>query len=258
MVSTGDMDQRAAFQFAAPPLGSWGYIVNPLQRVEFPLNVWYRQQIPPGITAIKKPQINGSYTLYINGKPVPEGSDKIIDICPFLQSEKNTMALRIKATDETCGLLQPVEMLCGNTRLPLASWNAQGLGWYSGRALYTKTVEIPATYLNQETRLMLDLGEVDYFAEIWVNGELVKFFPWAPFEADITGFARPGKNEISIVVANLSANEASWNILDDNISNKEARWWHHGSLMREKEKLISGLLGPVSIIPFSRESVMIK
>jgi len=239
-------------------LGIWGNITNPLQKVEFPLTVWYRQQIPPGITAIKKPQIKGRYTLFINGKPVPSGAEETISIGSFLKTGTDRVALRVEATDETCGLLNPVEMVCGSTGLPLSSWNEQGLGWYSGRALYTKTVEIPAAYLNQETRLVLDPGEVHYFAEIWVNGELVKFFPWAPFEADITGFAKPGKNEISIVVSNLSANEAGWNILDDNISNKEARWWHDGSLMREKEKLISGLTGPVAIIPYFRETVMME
>ena len=124
--------------------------------------------------------------------------------------------------------------------------------------IYSKQITIPANYLQDKTRLMLNLGQIDYFAEVWVNNKLVTFFPWGSYEADITGFLKKGENEISVVVANLLANRASWNILDGNISNKDARWWHNGSIMREKEKLTSGLLGPVKIIPYSRESVNLQ
>ena len=104
-------------------------------------------------------------------------------------------------------------------------------------------------------RLVLDLGKVDYFAEIWVNDSLVTFRPWPPFRSDITGYLHPGTNKISIVVANLLANQASWDILDANIDVRDARWWHNGTIMREKEKLNAGLLGPVRIIPYSEATV---
>jgi hypothetical protein len=42
--------------------------------------------------------------------------------------------------------------------------------------------------------------------------------------------------------------------MDANIDNKAARWWNYGSIMREKEKLVSGLLGPVKIVPFVKET----
>ena len=100
--------------------------------------------------------------------------------------------------------------------------------------------------------------ETNYFAEIWVNDKLATYRPWPPFQADITECVKQGENEISIVVSNLLANKAGWDILDANITSKEARWWHDGSLMREKDKLISGLLGPVRITPLHRESIEIK
>ena len=109
-------------------------------------------------------------------------------------------------------------------------------------------MDIPADFLQKGNRLMLNLGQVNYFAEIWVNGKLAKVCPWAPFETDITQFARPGSNTVSVVVANLLANRATWNILDGNLNSREARWWHNGTILREKEKLISGLLGPVTIV----------
>lgn len=258
-VSAAGAEWKSAFQFSAPPLGAWGNIANPLQQLKFPLVVWYRQQIPPGIAAIRKPTIKGNYVLFVNGTTVRfENSEETADIKNLIKDGPNQLALRVEATDETCGLIQPLEMLCGKITLPLISWNKLGLGWYSGRAVYTKKIQISPVYLNPEMRLILDLGIVNYFAEIWVNGKLVKYCPWAPFQADISSFVKSGENEISVVVANLRANEASWNILDANISNKEARWWHDGSLMREKEKLISGWMGPVQIIPQHKESIIIQ
>ncbi len=36
--------------------------------------------------------------------------------------------------------------------------------------------------------------------KLYVNGELVKVMPWAPFEADVTEFIRDGENEVSVEV----------------------------------------------------------
>lgn len=258
MVSLGTMEWQPAFRFSDPPLGSWGNIANPLQKVEYPTTVWYRQQLPPGVMALKKPVIKGVYSVFINGKKVEiDPTGEIFEISNYLNNTENFISVSVLAEDETYGLLQALELVCGKVNQPLISWNEMGLEWYSGRALYTKKVTIPEHYFQGKTKLMLDLGQVNYFSEIWVNEKLVTFCPWAPFEADISGFIKPGENEISIVVANLRANEASWNILDDNINNKAARWWHNGSLMRENEKLKSGLLGPVRIIPYNNESVEI-
>jgi hypothetical protein len=259
MASAGQVEWQPAFLFANPPSGYWGTITNPLQKTEFPLTVWYRQQLPPGVIAIKKPVIKGKYSLFVNGSRVnTEQSGEVIDLSAHLKKGGNTIALRVVATDNTCGLIQPLELVCGKSNQPLVSWNEMGLEWYSGRALYTKKVEVPANYLQQGIRLVLNLGQTNYFAEIWVNDKLVTFCPWAPFEADITGTLKAGENKISLVVANLLANQAAWNILDSNITDKAARWWHYGSIQREKDKIISGLLGPVRIIPFTKESVEIE
>ena len=259
MVSTGQAEWQPAFLFANPPSGYWGTITNPLQKMKFPLTVWYRQKLPPGVIAVKKPVIKGKYSLYVNGSRLnTESSGGVIDLREHLKKSGNTIALRVVATDNSCGLIQPLELVCGKSEQPLVSWNDMGLEWYSGRALYTKKVEVPASYLQQGTQLVLNLGQTNYFAEIWVNDQLVTFCPWAPFEADITSTVKAGENKISLVVANLLANQATWNILDDNITDKAARWWHYGSIQREKEKIISGLLGPVRIVPLSKESVEIE
>ncbi len=259
LVSAGEQEWRPAFRFADPPLGSWGNIANPLQMADFPQTVWYRQPLPPGIKALKMPVIKGKYTMFVNGSPVNTVNQKgILDIFGLLNKGVNILAISVVASDETCGVRQPVEVVCGKVDAPLVAWNTMGLGWYSGRAMYTRKVNISSTYLQQGTKLILDPGQINYFAEIWVNDKLVSFSPWGPFETEITRFVKEGDNVISIVVANLQANQATWNILDANITDKAARWWHNGAIEREKEKLISGLMGPVQIIPYTRESVELK
>lgn len=249
LVSTGELNWQPAFRFADPPMGSWGKIDNPLQKMDYPLKVWYRQQLPPGTKSIKKPNINGKYTVYVNGNPV-RFEKEIADISGVANKNANLLTIAVNAVDETCGLVNPVEVVCGKSEQALIPWSEMGLSWYSGRAVYSKKVTIPVGFLQKGTRLMLDPGRVNYFAEIWVNEKLVTFHPWAPFETEITGFLKEGENTVSIVVANLLANQATWNILDANITDKATRWWHQGSIMREKEKLVSGLLGPVSITTY--------
>ena len=259
MVSAGKETWRPAFRFSDPPFGTWGNITNPLQSVTFPVTVWYRQQLPPGVKGLKKPVIKGEYSLYVNGNLIPVSNGKdIIDISNMMNRPVNSLTIKVVAANETCGLLKPVEVVCGKINLPLVSWNEMGLGWYSGRAIYTKNVLIPSNYLQHATKLLINLGKTNYFAEIWVNKKLVSFCPWPPYEADITNYVKVGENEITLVVSNLSANKATWNILDANITDKASRWWHDGSIQREKEKLSSGLFGPVRIIPYNTESIDIE
>ncbi len=259
MVSAGLEEWRPAFRLADPPMGSWGEISNPLQKTVLPVTVWYRQQLPPGAVALKMPSIKGRYSLFINGTLINiEKQKELIEISTLLKKSPNILTISVAASDKTCGLIQPVVVVCDKTFQPLISWKEMGLGWYSGRAIYTKKVEIPSVYLQKGIRLILDPGQINYFAEIWINDKLVTFCPWAPFQTDITTFVKEGENQIAIVVANLSANRATWNILDANISDKTSRWWHNGTIEREKERLVSGLLGPVRIISLSKESVNFK
>lgn len=255
-VNPGNSKWHPAFRLAAPPLGTWGAIRNPLNKLEFPLEAWYRCQLPPGAVAIQKPEIRGKYLMYINGTAIPAGQEgKNLDILPLLQKERNILAICVTAKDEQSGLIRPVKVVCKKTTAPLVSWTGLGLDWYSGRALYSKKVVIPESSLNHKTRLMLDLGKVNFFAEIWVNNNLVTFCPWGPYRADITGFLKTGGNDLTVVVSNLLANNATWNILDANLLNSAARWWHDGSISREKDKLESGLIGPVQVLPYLRETV---
>ena len=90
-------------------------------------------------------------------------------------------------------------------------------GNFSGLLDYTKTVTLP----NFNGILVLDLGKVNHFAEVWVNGKHVGAKLWPPHKFQTDAF-RPGNNEIRIQVGNLVNN--NYNIASP-----------------------SGLVGPVSL-----------
>ncbi|HVU58149.1 MAG TPA: sulfatase-like hydrolase/transferase [Puia sp.] len=250
-VSRDEAEWREAFLYSAPPLGPWGDIGRPGHVVHFPCVAWYRQLLPPGAKAIIRPEVRGSYEVFVDGRRVKFGAGNMAGIDGAGRGE---LTMRVVLSLANGGLQEPVKVVCGKTPMPLRSWGELGLGWYSGRALYTRKVSIPADYISPGVKLMLDLGAVDHFAEIWVNGRLVSYHPWPPFRADISSYVHAGENEVAVVVANLLANQASWDLLDANIDNSPARWWNNGSILRERERLASGLLGPVRIIPYVRDS----
>jgi hypothetical protein len=72
---------------------------------------------------------------------------------------------------------------------------------FSGLLDYTKTVTLPAF----TGELVLDLGKVNHFAEVWVNGQHVGAKLWPPHKFPTNAF-HAGSNEIRIRVGNLVNN----------------------------------------------------
>jgi hypothetical protein len=97
---------------------------------------------------------------------------------------------------------------------------------------------------------MLALGEVCELAEVWVNGKSADTSWSAPHQLDITGLVRPGKNSLRIEVPNHFAGEFQ-------LSAQLAR--EFGLTQKEKaaaeKNRPSGLLGPVSVVPYVQWTV---
>ena len=250
---------QAALVIASPPLGKWGNIQKPNASIQYPLQIWFNATVPTGAKFLVKPNIKGDYNIFINDKKVEKSFKKgQLNIESYLQTGQNKIALSVLVDNRDEGLLSPLKFSCGSVPQNLTSWAEKGLWWYSGRGVYKKEVTIPAAYFDTNVKMELDLGEVGHFAEIWVNGKLMKYFPWGPFKADITAYLKEGSNQITVITANLLASKSSWDIPDDNVHDEKSRWWHDGTLKREPDKLKSGLLGPVRIIPYTMESVEIE
>jgi hypothetical protein len=248
-----------AFVVAHPPLGRWGHIERPGRQIQYPMNLWYRVALPPGSVAISQPKAEHNIRIFVNGRSVEEPFRQgRLDIRPYADGGIDTLLVAIPIHGPHEGLQEAIRVLCGPVKIAPGDWQDHGLWWYSGRGVYSKTVHIPQEYINQHTRLELDLGEVAFFAEIWVNGKLVQYFPWGPFKADVTTQLRPGSNTIVVVVANLLSNKALWDIPDANLNDDNSRWWHHGRPAQEPDKLRAGLMGPVRIVPYTKKSITLS
>ncbi len=155
----------------------------------------------------------------------------------------------------------------------LRSWTGvPDRAYFSGQAVYEKTVTVDAAlltpghdvYLNfgegtpVETvqrrsgngmRAMLD-GPVREAAVVYVNGEKAGSVWRPPYEVPVTGVLRPGENTLRVVVANTAINELAKGPLRD-YKELTARFGERFQQqdMASLQPLPSGLLGPIRLMP---------
>lgn len=75
--------------------------------------------------------------------------------------------------------------------------------YYSGTAVYANTINLEK---QEGQQYLLDLGKVGCIAEVKINGISCGVVWTAPFQADVTGALKQGKNELIIEVTNTWAN----------------------------------------------------
>jgi len=128
----------------------------------------------------------------------------------------------------------------------LTDWTArpeEGIKYYSGKAAYRKPFELPSPL--PAGRLFLQLGKVKDLAEVRLNGKSLGVAWCEPWRIDLTPAARPGVNQLEIVVVNEWVNR----LIGDAAQPPEKRFtsttWNPykpGSTLLE-----SGLFGPVTL-----------
>jgi len=154
---------------------------------------------------------------------------------------------------------------------PLISWTDHtnaGVRYFSGTATYEKDMDISADRLKAGAELWLDLGAVNNFADVSVNGQDFGVLWKPPFRVNITAAAKPGVNHLVVKVTNLWPNR----LIGDEQLPADCEWdgdqlkawpqwlldgqpsptgrltfttWHHWK--KDSSLLVSGLLGPVTL-----------
>jgi len=81
------------------------------------------------------------------------------------------------------------------------SWCTQGYPFYSGIGEYVQEVEVPAF-----ERAFIRFRKVADLVEVVVNGRRVDVLAWEPFEAEISGALKRGRNIITLRAANTMSN----------------------------------------------------
>jgi hypothetical protein len=128
----------------------------------------------------------------------------------------------------------------------LVNWTSRaepGIQYYSGKATYRKTFDVPDA-MSKPGRLRLNLGEVKNVAEVRLNGKHLGV-AWAePFQVEITDAVKARGNRLEVDVVNLWPNR----MIGDAALPQEQRFTRSNVAMRREAKLLdSGLLGPVTL-----------
>ena len=159
-------------------------------------------------------KLDGVWNVRINTKdqPEPVADDQKMTIpCSFTQS---------KGVDKE---------LCG--------WNEWGLDLFCGFVDYAKSFDFD----KGDGRIILDLGKVNFTAEVWINGKKVGEKIWPPFEFDITDYVKNGSNKVFIRTGNTL-----YNTMRQYEGNKKSQLLLGWMELTDDEKK-SGLFGPVTV-----------
>jgi len=128
----------------------------------------------------------------------------------------------------------------------LVDWSAskdEKIRYYSGTAVYKNTFEL--NNLPSGETLYLNLGKVGIMAEVKVNGQPAGGVWTAPWQVDVTGLVKSGKNTIEIEVVNNWLNRL---IGDSRLPEKDRKTWINVNTIKLSDPLQpSGLIGPVTI-----------
>lgn len=96
--------------------------------------------------------------------------------------------------------------LCFQELKDLSSFECDSLRYFSGTAIYRNKVYIPETELSDLKRIILDLGDLNDIAEVYINNEHVGVLWFPPFRTDITNHLKWGENIVEVRVTNNWAN----------------------------------------------------
>jgi len=121
------------------------------------------------------------------------------------------------------------------------SWGELGLPTFSGWMSYRTTF----VWDSASMVASLDLGDVCYGAEVWLDGAKVATMPFRPYRATIRGLT-PGEHALDVRVLNTLANEVC--------GTREREIERFGpepshKVLPDRSKVRSGLFGPVRLIP---------
>ncbi len=202
---------------------------NPKPWEEKPVG-WYQCQLPVGTSAIRIP-FGTNARIWIAGEEHEIQEEGVTFEEPLPQPQWACIRLLQKA-GESGGLAwkEPCILETKPVTVDTGDWRAFGLRGYSGLGIYQKEVELDSLPAN--ARIILDLGEVYSTASVHVNEKPIATRVSRPFHYDISSAIKPGKNQITIEVANTMAN-----------------YWSHETPTRyvfEGQKK-SGLYGPVRL-----------
>ncbi len=145
------------------------------------------------------------------------------------------------------------------TFLKLVSWTDvedKGVKYFSGIAAYHNTFDVNADRIGSGKQIILDLGQVRFVAEIYVNGQSQGIIWKPPYQVDITDAVKADKNQLVVEVANTWSNRLVGDAQSPDgpkfcrTNIEKSLTWEQP--WKDTPLLESGLLGPVRLIEIPR------
>jgi hypothetical protein len=115
---------------------------------------------------------------------------------------------------------------------------------FSGTATYTTKFKIDGTN-SVAKKVVLDFGDVDMVAEVFVNGKKIRTLWAKPYKADVTEFVKAGDNELRVDVTSTFFNRL---VYDAGQPLEKRKTWTLASPNSKQQLRPSGLLSPVRIL----------
>jgi hypothetical protein len=84
-----------------------------------------------------------------------------------------------------------------------ASWNKQGMPFYSGKVAYTRTFQVAEQQVGKQFKVQLPSSPSGWYgatARVLVNGKPAGFVMSAPWTVDVSALVRAGANEVTVEV----------------------------------------------------------
>jgi len=130
----------------------------------------------------------------------------------------------------------------------LQDWSQRpekGIAYYSGKAVYRKSFDMPAQIAAGGKKCYLDLGDVKNLARVKLNGQDLGVVWCAPWRVEATKIVKAGANQLEIEVANLWPNR----LIGDAAlpSEQQLTWTTYNPYKAGSPLLPSGLIGPVTL-----------
>lgn len=147
-------------------------------------------------------------------------------------------------------LIPPVEI---SSLKSFTTFNDPAIKYFAGKATYTIAFNAPPSFISASDSIVLDLGNMDATAEVFLNGKLLAY-AWMPHQCiDITGILE-ANNKLEVTVANVCRNRLIGDLMQ--YGSVTSLWTTspvETILSRDMPLKPSGLMGPLKLIGYAKQ-----
>ena len=126
--------------------------------------------------------------------------------------------------------------------IELGDWSERVGKEFSGSGIYETSFKNPCA------PALLDLGDVRYTAEVFLNGKSLGVKVMPPYRYELPEELLEDENRLEIRVSNTPANQYQYTKVFDKWGSWQLTPYHERELLFDRDSLASGLFGPVRIL----------